>query len=299
VSADPLGQVQFVQAQLQSGAAVGGVGVEELQAFVEEHPHLLALSGAGISQHSGIPTYRDAVGVWKSNKPIQHGEFIRHHATRQRYWARSYKGWPNVANAKPNAAHIALSQLEDLGYVQTLVTQNIDRLHQKAGHRKVIDLHGRLDQVICMDCGETVTRADVQDWLAQNNAHLDEIKVTAAPDGDAQIEGEVLNDMQVPSCFRCSGLLKPNVVFYGSSVNKEIVNAIYDQLSQADALLVVGTSLMVFSSFRFCKFARENDIPILCINEGLTRADDMLRLKVMADCGNTLQHLAQELPARN
>lgn len=224
---------------------------------------------------------------------------MRHHATRQRYWARSYKGWPNVATAKPNAAHVALSKLEELGYVQSLVTQNIDRLHQKAGHRKVIDLHGRLDQVICMDCAEIMTRAEVQDWLAQNNAHLDEIKVTAAPDGDAQIEGAVLNDMQVPSCFHCSGLIKPNVVFYGSSVNKEVVDTVYEQLSQADALLVVGTSLMVFSSFRFCKFAFENNIPISCINEGLTRADDMLRIKVMADCGSTLQRLAQTLPARN
>ena len=290
--ADPIRQITLAPDLTNSNASA-----QELRDFVLEHPRLLALTGAGISQDSGIPTYRDEVGVWKSNKPIQHGEFIRDHATRQRYWARSYKGWPNVAAAAPNLAHEALSRLEQLGYLKSLVTQNIDRLHQKAGHRKVIDLHGRLDQVVCMDCGDIMTRAEVQEWLASNNSHLDQVQVTPGPDGDAQIDGSDLSNIQVPSCFHCRGLLKPNVVFYGSSVNKEVVNYVYEQLSECDALLVVGSSLMVYSSYRFCKFAAENEIPIACINQGLTRADELLHLKVMADCGATLEQLAKTLPA--
>ena len=146
--------------------------VRLLRDFILEHPRLMVLTGAGISQSSGIPTYRDATGAWTSSQPIQHGEFLRDAAVRKRYWARSYKGWPNVASARPNSAHLALSQLEAQAYVQYLVTQNIDRLHQKAGHQRVIDLHGRLDQVVCMDCGEIAARADIQQWLAAHNSHL-------------------------------------------------------------------------------------------------------------------------------
>ena len=268
----------------------------QLRDFILERPRLMVLTGAGISQRSGIPTYRDAAGAWTSIQPIQHGEFMRDAAVRKRYWARSYKGWPNVANARPNPAHLALSHLEAQSYVQCLVTQNIDRLHQKAGHQRVIDLHGRLDQVVCMDCGEIAARADVQQWLAAHNSHLDHLRVQQRPDGDAEIEGAALEEMQLPSCVHCSGLIKPNVVFYGGSVDKQVISKVFEQLSQSDALLVVGSSLMVYSSFRYCKFAHDHDIPILCINQGLTRADKLLRLKVRLDCVDTLTQLADSLP---
>ena len=179
--------------------------VRQLRDFILERPRLMVLTGAGISQRSGIPTYRDAAGAWTSSQPIQHGEFMRDAAVRKRYWARSYKGWPHVANARPNPAHLALSHLEAQSYVQCLVTQNIDRLHQKAGHQRVIDLHGRLDQVVCMDCGEIAARADVQQWLAAHNSHLDHLRVQQRPDGDAEIDGAALEEMQLPSCIHCSG----------------------------------------------------------------------------------------------
>lgn len=274
--------------------------VDDLAAFVSAHPKLFVITGAGISHASGIPTYRDEIGTWKSNQPIQHGEFIRTEATRQRYWARSFKGWPNVRKALPNSAHRALVRLEELGYVTTLVTQNIDRLHQKAGHRKVIDLHGRLDEVLCMDCGAITSREMIQEELWRLNPHFEALEqqlAVLAPDGDADVAQELIEQVRVPACGRCQGILKPNVVFYGSSVNKETVSYLFERLQQAEAVLVVGSSLMVYSSYRFCKFAHDHGIPIACINKGLTRADGLFSLKLNVDCGRGLHELADLLPA--
>lgn len=274
-------------------APVANVG--QLQQFVERHPNLFVITGAGVSNASGIPTYRDEVGNWMTNTPIQHGEFLELPGVRQRYWARSFVGWPNVGNASPNRAHRSLAEIEALGLVSTLVTQNIDRLHQKAGHKRVIDLHGRLDQVICMDCGNLTSRDAIQQWLWQHNPHMEDIKVGLAPDGDAHVADELIREIKVPSCSRCDGLLKPNVVFYGGSVGKEVVNYLYSKLLEADAVLVVGTSMMVYSSFRFCRLAAEKGIPIAAINRGLTRADGLLQLKVSQDCGDALTSLATGL----
>lgn len=272
--------------------------VHGLQKFIADHPRLFVITGAGISRASGIPTYRDEVGIWRTNTPIQHGDFISDAAIRQRYWARSFGGWPNVGKAKPNAAHRALARLETFRYVETLVTQNVDRLHQKAGHKNAIDLHGRLDQVICMECDSIVSRDEVQQWLWQHNPHLETIQIEQAPDGDAHVREELIARVQVPQCQHCSGMLKPNVVFYGGTVDKEKVNILSDRLAAADAVLVVGSSLMVYSSFRFCKQAEQQGIPIACINQGLTRADDMFALKVDDDCGQTLCELAELLPQK-
>ena len=262
-----------------------------LAEFIEEYPDLFVITGAGISRNSGIQTYRDEVGNWKSNNPIQHSDFLNKETARRRYWARSFGGWPNVASAKPNDAHKALVKLESKGYVATLATQNVDRLHQKAGHKKVTDLHGRLDQVVCMDCGLLTSREEIQAWLLQHNpqlARMETIETALRPDGDAEVRDEFVHEIKVPQCPRCNGLLKPNVVFYGSSVNKEVVNYLFNGLQKAKALLVIGTSLMVYSSFRFCKYASENKIPIACINEGLTRADSLFSLKVEGDCSDVL-----------
>ena len=265
-----------------------------LAEFIEEYPDLFVITGAGISRNSGIQTYRDEVGNWKSNNPIQHSDFLNKETARRRYWARSFGGWPNVASAKPNDAHKALVKLESKGYVATLATQNVDRLHQKAGHKKVTDLHGRLDQVVCMGCGLLISREEVQAWLCQHNpqlARMKTIETALRPDGDAEVQDEFVHEIKVPQCPRCSGLLKPNVVFYGSTVNKEVVNYLFNGLQKAKALLVIGTSLMVYSSFRFCKYASENKIPIACINEGLTRADSLFSLKVGGDCSEVLNQL--------
>lgn len=273
--------------------------IADLSGFLATHPQLFAITGAGISHASGIPTYRDEIGTWKSNAPIQHADFMRHESTRKRYWARSFKGWPNVRKALPNTAHRALVVLEEKRYVSTLVTQNIDRLHQKAGHRKVTDLHGRLDEVLCMDCGAISTREAVQELLWRLNPHFEELEqqlAVIAPDGDAEVARSLIDQVVVPVCERCQGILKPNVVFYGSSVHKETVQHLLQRLARSSALLVVGSSLMVYSGYRFCKFAHEQGIPIVCINKGLTRADALYSLKINEDCAVALGELAVKLP---
>jgi NAD-dependent SIR2 family protein deacetylase len=278
-----------------SAAAEQWSTVDELADFMTQHSDSFVITGAGISSGSGIPTYRDDSGRWKSNRPIQHAEFMRNHSIRQRYWARSFSGWPTIDKAQPNEAHIELANLEALNFIGQLVTQNVDRLHQRANHKQVIDLHGRLDQVLCMDCGALVARRDIQDWLKEHNTHLHESSQLTRPDGDADVDDGLVKAVQVPSCRRCNGVLKPNVVFYGSSVEKELVASIYKKILSSDSLLIVGSSLMVYSSYRFCKFAAENNIPIACINQGLTRADDLFTLKVSEPCAESLHALAASL----
>lgn len=254
-----------------------------LQAFIQERQKLLVITGAGISTASGIGDYRDGAGQWKRQRPVSHQDFMAHHSWRQRYWGRSQLGYPSFLTAEPNCAHKALARLEQGGKVSGLVTQNVDRLHQRAGHRQVIDLHGRLDQVICMDCGEIESRNAIQVWLEAHNPQLQNQSFAPAPDGDADLEVD-FSQMAVPSCGKCSGLLKPHVVFFGDSVDRRIVDSISAQVEAADGMLVVGSSLMVFSSFRFVRHAHANGIPIAALNRGVTRADDLFALKVQANC---------------
>jgi NAD-dependent SIR2 family protein deacetylase len=265
--------------------------------FVIKHPRLLVITGAGCSVASGIPTYRDDTGAWQRSAPIQHQEFMNLEASRKRYWARSYAGWPTVNAAKPNASHYALASLEKKGYCQLLVTQNIDRLHQKAGHQNVIDLHGRLDQVNCLSCESVFDRQDVQTQLTRLNPNFPQLEHIAAPDGDADIENSLVDKIVIKDCPTCQGMLKPDVVFYGGTVDRVIVNSIYEKLNHIDAVIVVGSSLMVFSSFRFCRKANELSVPVVAINQGKTRADDFLELKVSEFCTEQLVNLAETLPA--
>lgn len=262
--------------------------------FVIRHRRLVVLTGAGVSAPSGIPTYRNTDGVWTRNAPIQHREFITRESARQRYWARSFAGWPAVLAAQPNDAHRALVQLEALDRISLLVTQNVDRLHQRAGHRQVIDLHGRLDQVLCLDCAAVLSRAEVQEHLRALNSHLGEPE-TLHPDGDADVPDDLIARVVIPPCQRCGGVLKPNVVFFGDSVDRDLVATINAALATADGLLVIGSSLMVYSGFRFCRFAAEQGLPLACINPGATRADDLFQLKVSADCGPVLSSLVSAL----
>jgi NAD-dependent SIR2 family protein deacetylase len=236
----------------------------------------VVLTGAGISAGSGIPTYRDASGTWHRSQPIQHQDFLGSSRARQRYWLRSFAGWPAVAAAQPTAAHHALAELQEAGLIDLLVTQNVDRLHQKAGHERVIDLHGRLDEVICLDCDALMSRAGMQQRLETLNPHL-ETTGELAPDGDADVEEQIIS---VPACDHCGGTLMPNVVFFGGSVGKQIVTHIYNAISNSDALLVIGSSLQVFSGYRFCRFAADQQIPIASINPGKTRADELMSLRI-------------------
>lgn len=267
---------------------------DQLQEFVQQHSRLLVLTGAGISAASGIPTYRNSAGQWLRNAPIQHRDFVQNLAARQRYWARSFAGWPAVSAAVPNAAHKGLAKLERLAKIPLLVTQNVDRLHQRAGHHHVIDLHGRLDQLVCLQCGALSSRATMQNRLADLNPHLPR-HAALFPDGDADVADEVIAAVTIPECLSCGGVLKPDVVFFGDAVRKDIVDSVYSALEDSDAMLVIGSSLMVFSGFRFCRFAAARNIPIACINPGTTRADDLFTLKLAGDCNTVLTQLVDAI----
>lgn len=267
----------------------------ELRQFVLSHPRLMVLTGAGISTRSGIPAYRDQAGRWLGSDPIQHGEFVADHGKRQRYWARSAAGWPAVAKAQPNLAHRALAGMEEAGRIEILVTQNVDRLHQRAGHRRVVDLHGRLDRVRCLDCGQFEDRNALQRRLLATNPGLGVNDAALAPDGDAWVVDQQIATLAVPACLHCEGVMMPDVVFFGGAVPIERVRQSQQALEKVDALLVVGSSLTVYSGFRFCRIASELGKPIVVINRGATRADSMLALKVESDCAAALSTLADAL----
>lgn len=276
-------------------------GDAPLAAFIRRHPRLLVLTGAGCSVASGIPEYRDHDGAWKSRPPVRYADFVESAAARRRYWARSVFGWARIAGAEPGAVHRALARLEQAGHARTVVTQNVDALHQRAGSRRVIDLHGRLDEVECLECGTRIGRADVQDVLVSWNgpflAALGQAlgaAPAARPDGDAQVDAD-FEGFRVPDCPSCGGVLKPAVVFFGENVPRSRVDAALAALAAADALLVVGSSLMVFSGFRFCLAARELRKPVAAVNLGRTRADELLALKVASDCGPALQEVVEAL----
>ena len=254
--------------------------MSELQDFIQAHPRLAVLTGAGVSTSSGIPDYRDEQGEWKRTRPVEFRPFMSDIKVRQRYWARSTVGWPIISRAQPNAAHRALAQLENRGIVQTLITQNVDGLHSTAGSRDVIDLHGRLESVRCMSCTHTLPRTELQRQLLADNPTWAEIEGRVAPDGDVDIEGRDYGGFIVPECTQCGGILKPDVVFFGENVPRERVDRAFEGVAKADALLVVGSSLMVYSGYRFAEAAAAAGKPIAAINLGRTRADHLLALKI-------------------
>ncbi|MDH5709716.1 MAG: NAD-dependent protein deacetylase [Hylemonella sp.] len=265
--------------------------------FAARHRRVLVLTGAGCSTAAGIADYRDAKGAWKRAEPMRHQVFLDSALARQRYWARSLLGWPTIANAQPTAAHHALADLQRAGWVSALVTQNVDGLHQAAGSIDVIDLHGRLDTVRCLGCGARSSRQALQDELAQRNPAWLALRAPSAPDGDADLAAQDFSDFEVPACGQCSGVLKPDVVFFGDSVPRERVAAVRTQLAQADALLVVGSSLMVYSGYRFVEDAVAAAKPVAVLNRGRTRADAVLTLKVEEDVGTALAAVCAVTPS--
>lgn len=266
-----------------------GIDFDSLREFLGRYARLFVLTGAGVSTDSGIPDYRDAGGEWKRpSRPVQFRDFMTDLATRKRYWARGVVGWQHLHRAAPNDAHRALARLERAGRVELLVTQNVDRLHQAAGSEAVVDLHGRADVVRCMSCERRVPRADYQAELVDLNPAWAELGARAAPDGDADLAGADYESFRVPDCAVCGGILKPDVVFFGESVPKERVERSMQALADADAAFVIGSSLMVFSGYRFARAAAELRKPIAAVNLGRTRADDLLTLKVEATCARAL-----------
>jgi NAD-dependent SIR2 family protein deacetylase len=275
---------------------VHDAAIDRLAEFLAVHRRVLVLTGAGCSTESGIPDYRDLNGDWKHPRPVMYQQFVGDEAVRRRYWARSFVGWGRIAGAEPNRAHRALAGLETAGRVHAVVTQNVDGLHTRAGSRHVIDLHGRLDTVQCLECGALTHRADFQARLVASNPHLSSAAPHAiAPDGDAAVANVDYSSVDVPACDSCGGILKPHVVFFGEGVPPARVDAAFQQLADADALLVVGSSLMVFSGYRFVQAAVRESKPVAAINLGRTRADDVIAVKVSAPCGDALTAVSAQL----
>ncbi|HEY3493213.1 MAG TPA: NAD-dependent protein deacetylase [Polyangiaceae bacterium] len=252
---------------------------------------VFVLTGAGVSTASGIPDYRDERGQWKRSPPMQFREFVGSDAARRRYWARSVLGFKVLGAARPNRAHEILADWEQRGLVSSIVTQNVDGLHQAAGAGNVIDLHGRIDRVVCLACGALTTRSALQATLCELNPHWAARDGAIAPDGDADPGGADFSDFRVVGCG-CGGLLKPDVVFFGENVPKTRVEGAMAALAAARALLVVGSSLMVFSGYRFVRAAERLGLPVAVVNRGSTRADAAAALKVDGDAGEVLSRAA-------
>jgi NAD-dependent SIR2 family protein deacetylase len=273
-------------------------GATRLAEWCRGRERLVVLTGAGCSTDSGIPDYRDAAGAWKRRPPVQMQDFLKSEAVRKRYWARSLLGWRHFSAARPNAAHHALARLEAMGHVRHLITQNVDGLHQQAGSRRVTDLHGRLDEVLCLGCGAREPRAVFQQELTVRNPVWSRLSAGHAPDGDADLESQDFSGFDVPACPQCGGLLKPAVVFFGDSIPAEWTRAALQEAEAADALLVVGSSLMVWSGFRLVRAVAEHGRPVAALNLGTTRADELLEFKIEAPCGSTLAQVCECLGIR-
>ncbi len=254
----------------------------------------VALTGAGMSTDSGIPDYRGPTSVRAT--PMQYGEFVRSEESRRRYWARSYLGWRRIGQAAPNAGHRALVELEDAG-LQGVLTQNVDGLHAAAGSAGVIDLHGRIADVVCLDCGRISPRLELQQRLADLNPDLNEPPVLEhaelRPDGDAVVED--WHRFRLAACADCDGLLKPDVVFFGESVPKPRVEGAYALVDRAEVLVVLGSSLTVMSGLRFVRHQTKHGRPTVVVNRGRTRGDDLATLKLERGCSETLTGLVERL----
>jgi NAD-dependent SIR2 family protein deacetylase len=261
---------------------------------------IVALVGAGCSTESGIPDYRGPESSARRRTPIQYQEFIRSETARVRYWARSTVGWHRISTARPNAAHLALAELESAGLVAGIITQNVDGLHVAAGSRRVVELHGSLAAVKCLDCGERTPRDTFQRRLLALNdewaRHVAPGAHEAAPDGDAELPPSALERFRVPACDACgTGVVKPDVVFFGENVPRSRLDEAWDVFGDGDVLLVLGSSLTVYSGRRFIYRAGEIAMPVAVMNVGPTRADDVAAVKVEAPLGAALPALAASL----
>ncbi len=270
---------------------------DRLVSFIREHSRLTVLTGAGCSTDSGIPEYRDDDGNWKHRQPMQFAEFVSDEGKRRKYWAQSLAGWHRISNAKPNAAHRAIAALERCGYVSCVITQNVDNLHKAAGSQNVIDLHGVLQRIRCLACNAQDSRHVYQSRLQAYNPDWSASLTAIAPDGDAAISVDDMRSFDIPGCTHCGGIVKPDVVFFGESVPALRTRRARRFLQQSDALLVVGSSLMVFSGYRFARIASDAGKPITIVNRGATRADGLATHKLTANCAELLSQAASRLAA--
>ena len=256
---------------------------------------VVALTGAGLSTESGIPDYRGPTGLARRSTPMQYKVFVSDEHERRRYWARSHLGWGLIAGAQPNGGHRALARLQDSGHLAGLITQNVDGLHQSAGSVQVVELHGGLDRVVCLGCGQRTPRERLQHRLQSANPRWTARAAAVNPDGDVDLEEPDIAGFRPVDCEVCGGLLKPDVVFFGESVPPQRVDLCYRMVGQARALLVLGSSLTVMSGRRFVLRAASLGVPVAIINQGPTRADDVAAVKVDAPLGELLTDLATQL----
>jgi NAD-dependent SIR2 family protein deacetylase len=272
----------------------GSSGTLEALTALLRGRRFVALTGAGCSTESGIPDYRGQGRAGPRN-PIQHDAYLRRSDVRQRYWARATVGWVRFSGARPNAAHAALATLEDAGVLAGIITQNVDRLHHAAGSRRVVELHGALADVRCLGCDALVARDDVHARLVDENPGWLQRAVAPSPDGDAELPDEVVATFRVVPCAACGGVLKPNVVFFGGTVGEATMTAAWSLFGEGEVLLVVGSSLTVYSGFRFARRAHELGLPVALVNDGPTRADELAELRVGARAGEVLPRLVEAL----
>ena len=255
---------------------------------------VLVLSGAGISTDSGIPDYRGPDRK-RPAKPMRYQEFISADFGRQRYWSRSMIGWATMGDAKPNQGHKAVAEMEASGNVFGILTQNVDGLHQAAGSKSVLELHGSLAVVRCLDCQKLESRRKLQERMLGLNPNFEAEAVEIAPDGDAEIKQHSTEAFVVPECLHCKGMLKPDVVFFGENVPKKRVETAWSMFDYSEVLLVIGSSLTVFSGYRFVKKARAENKPVIILNQGETRGDEDATLKLEYRLGDVLPTLAKRL----
>ena len=269
--------------------------LDQLNQLMAEQPFAV-LTGAGISTPSGIPDYRDHQGVRRGRQPMMYQEFLSAAESRRRYWARAMLGWPRVRLAQPNAAHEALAGLQSRQRISALITQNVDALHDQAGSHDVIELHGSLQRVLCLDCGQRSERDSIQHLMEQRNPYLAGVDAVQAPDGDTLLDPAFEARFQVPSCPHCAGeRMKPDVVLFGENVAQVTAAKAMAAVEKAAGLLVVGSSLMAYSAFRLCRAVADQGKPLIAINLGKTRADELLDLKIEASCEQLLPLLARNL----
>ncbi len=253
---------------------------------------VVVLSGAGISTESGIPDYRGPTGAAQRRyTPMTFQAFREDPVARRRYWARSHLGWRHLATARPNAGHVVIARLEQRGLVTATITQNVDGLHQAAGSRAVIDLHGRLDRVVCLGCAASMSRRGLDDELTAANLGWRASTTEVNPDGDAEVPEEAFDSFTVIDCSQCGGVLKPDVVYFGENVPAARVEACYALVGVASLLLVLGSSLTVFSGRRFVVRAAQDGIPVAIVNDGPTRGDEHAALRLGTPLGTTLERV--------
>lgn len=283
----------FDERWIRDGGAGGGDGVARLAELVSGR-RVLALSGAGISTESGIPDYRSPESLARARTPVTYQAFVRSAAVRQRYWARSVVGWPSMRSRRPNPGHGALARLEVSGVLGDLITQNVDGLHQAAGSRNVVELHGALREVRCLGCGVRIPRDWLQERLLALNPGFAQ-EAAMAPDGDADLTQAQIDGFRVADCERCDGMLKPDVVFFGENVPPERVERTWRMLDAAEVLLVVGSSLAVRSGYRLVEAAAKKGKPVAIVNDGPTRGDPDASVRVSGRLGNVLPALAAQV----